>query len=207
MANKDGKYYFDVFSECSGVALEEARMLETLLQTFDRKTLPETLASMHEIEHRGDTIKHEMIEKLIKAFITPIERNDIFRLSHAIDNLTDNIEEIGIKLYVTGVEKIRPETFSFAAVLIRCCEAVHEMLGEFVNFRKSKLLKERILEINRAEEEGDALYIQVMHALYREKEAPLEIFIWSQIFSLLEDCCDTCEDIANIVEGIIIDNL
>lgn len=205
--NKEGKYYFDNFKACSGIALEEARMLESLLRSFTPEILPETMAAMHEIEHRGDIVKHEMIEKLLKAFITPIERNDIFRLSHAIDNLTDDIEEIGIKLYMTGVKTIRPETDALVSVLIRCCEAVHEMLGEFENFRKSKTLKELIQKINRVEEEGDALYIRVMHQLYQEKHDPLTILIWGPIFSLFEDCCDTCENIANIIEGIMIDNL
>lgn len=207
MANKEGKFYFDNFRDCMAIALEAAQKLKIILETYEPEQLPETLKAMHEIEHRGDTQKHEMIEKLMKAFITPIERNDIYKLSHTIDNLTDNIEEIVIKLYITSPQKIRAEAYEFIAVLIGCCQATYEMLGEFVNFKKSKILKEKIIEINHLEEEGDALYIRVMHDLYAKKDDVLEVTIWSQIYDLFEDCCDACENIANIVEGIVIDNM
>lgn len=189
------------------ISCEAANMLKSIVCSFDSDKMKESIDVMHEIEHRGDAKKHEMNEKLIKAFITPIERDDIFNLSHAIDDLTDNIEDIVIRLYITNVKAIRPELLDFADLLIECCNATYEMLGEFVNFKKSKTLKEMIININHIEERGDQMFIEYMHNLYSTETDPVAVMVWSEIFTILENCCDACEDIANIVEGITIDNI
>ena len=207
MANKENNYYFDNFRDCMAIACEAANMLKTIISSFDRSKMKESIDVMHEIEHRGDAKKHEMNEKLIKAFITPIERDDIFNLSHAIDDLTDNIEDIVIRLYITDVKSIRPDMTTFADLLIECCNATYEMLGEFVNFKKSKTLKDMIININHIEERGDQMFIEHMHELYANESDPVLVMVWSEIYTILENCCDACEDVANIVEGITIGNL
>lgn len=207
MSKKSANLYFDNFKENMAISCEAAETLKRLLVDFDTESLPEALRVMHEIEHRGDAKKHEMTEELVRAFITPIERNDIVTLSQNIDNVTDNIEDILIHIYITNITEIRPEALDFAELLIRCCRATYFLLEEFVNFKKSKKLKELIVDINHLEEEGDEMYMRFRRTLHERCTDPLLISAWDEIFGYFENSCDACEDVADVVESITIGNI
>ena len=150
--------------------------------------------------------KHEMMAVLVKAFITPIEREDIILLSQSIDEVTDKIEDVLIRIYINNVQQIRPEALAFIKVIIRCCEALKEVMEEFADFRKSKTLHGLIIEINALEEEGDRLFIESMRRLHAEVTDPIEIIAWREIYVYLEKCCDACEHVADVVESVIMKN-
>ena len=101
--------------------------------------------------------KHELSDRLTKAFITPIEREDIAALSEQIDDLTDKIEEVFIRIYINNVKAIRPEALKMLELVIQCCEEVCGLMREFANFRRSKELKDRIIQINSLEEEAGCI--------------------------------------------------
>ncbi|MEG1686260.1 MAG: DUF47 family protein [Angelakisella sp.] len=206
MSKKSELFYFNKFIESAEVSCEAARMLQEVLEHFDATALPDTMKKMHEIEHKGDDQKHEMMSELVRAFITPLERGDIISLSQNIDDVTDSIEDILIHIYITNVTVIHPECIAFAALLIRCCAAMKNLLNDFSNFRKSKQLSTLIIEINRIEEEGDKLYFDAMRKLHTTETNPLMVIAWREIYGFFEKCCDACEDVADIVEGIVIGN-
>ena len=207
MAKKTDNMYYNNFNESIAISCEAARMLKEILKDFDSNKLPENITKMHDIEHKGDEKKHELTEALVKAFITPIERDDIIRLSQNIDTLTDSIEDILMNIYIMNVTEIRPEALTFADSLIYCCEQTYKLVQEFANFKKSKTLKQLVIEINHLEEEGDAMYLEFTHDLYKTCKDPLTVMIWHQIFSSFENCFDTCEDVADVIEGIMIENI
>ena len=207
MSKKNDALYFDHFKENMAIACEAAETLKRLLTDFDAAGLPAALKVMHEIEHRGDAKKHGMTEELVRAFITPIERDDIITLSQNIDNVTDNIEDILIHIYITNITEIRGEALDYAGLLIRCCRAVYFLLEEFVNFKKSKKLRELIVRINQLEEEGDAMYMRFRRSLHESCADPLLIMAWDEIFRYFENVCDACEDVADVVESIAIGNV
>ena len=207
MSKKSGNMYFDNFKQSITISCEAAEALKRLLEDFDAETLPDDLKVMHEIEHRGDAKKHEMTEALVRAFITPIERNDMITLSQNIDNVTDNIEDILIHMYITNITEIRPEAMEYADLLIRCCKATFTLLQEFENFKKSKQLRQLIVQINQLEEEGDAMYMRFRRKMHECCTDPLLILAWDEIFGYFENCCDACEDVADVVESITIGNI
>ena len=181
-------------------------MLEENLANFDVNRLSENLDELHKIEHDADKKKHEMMAVLLKAFITPIEREDIILLSQSIDEVTDQIEDVLIRIYINNVHTIRPEALQFTKVIIRCCKVLKEIMEEFANFKKSKTLHGLIIEINALEEEGDRLFIDSMRRLHTEVTDPLEIIAWREIYNFLEKCCDACEHVADAVESVIMKN-
>ena len=206
MSKKMDRFYFDNFVESAHVSCEASKMLKNVLSNFDVATLAESRVALHEIEHKGDSKRHEMTAVIVRAFITPIEREDILKLSQYIDDVTDSIEDILIRIYINNVTQIRPDSLEFMDIVIKCCEAMEEMLKEFHNFKKSKKLNELIIEINRLEEVGDDLYVACMRNLHTTSTDPLEIIPWREIYEFFEKCCDTCENVADIIESIVIAN-
>lgn len=206
MSKKSDNYYFENFIQCVDCGCQAARMLEENLADFDPDHLMGNLERLHVIEHDGDKKKHEMMAVLVKAFITPIEREDIILLSQSIDEVTDQIEDVLIRIYISNVRTIRPEAIQFAKVIIRCCQVLKEVMEEFADFKKSKTLHGLIIEINALEEEGDRLFIDSMRKLHMEETDPLEIIAWREIYNFLEKCCDACEHVADAVESVIMKN-
>ena len=206
MAKKSDNYYFENFIQCVECGCQAAMMLEENLANFDVNRLSENLDELHKIEHDADKKKHEMMGVLVKAFITPIEREDIILLSQCIDEVTDQIEDVLIRIYINNVHTIRPEALQFTKVIIRCCKVLKEIMEEFANFKKSKTLHGLIIEINALEEEGHRLFIDSMRRLHTEVTDPLEIIAWREIYNFLEKCCDACEHVADAVESVIMKN-
>ncbi|MEG0545952.1 MAG: DUF47 family protein [Oscillospiraceae bacterium] len=206
MSKKSDSFYYDNFIASISVSCEAAEMLKNVLSNFSSADLPKMMQEIHKIENKGDEQKHELVSGIVKAFITPIERDDIIELSHNIDNVTDGIEDILIHIYITNITSVRKEAIEFADLLINCCHATKELLTEFRNFKKSNKLNDLIIEINRIEEEGDAMYINFMRELHMKCTDPLEIMAWREVFEFFEKSCDSCEHVADIVETIIIGN-
>ncbi len=206
MQNKTDSFYFKNFIESTEIACEAAEMLKTVLNDFNVDTLDETRGKLHEIEHKGDSKRHEMTSALVRAFITPIEREDLLSLSQSIDDVTDCIEDVFIHIFINNVQEIRGDSIAFADLIIDCCRAMKEMLEEFPHFKKSKKLSELIVEINRLEEVGDDMYMNSMRRLHTTSTDPLTVIAWREIYGYFEKCCDMCENVADIVESITIGN-
>ncbi|MEG1528333.1 MAG: DUF47 family protein [Clostridia bacterium] len=207
MSKSRDSFYFNNFVECCDIALEASSKLKEVLLACGLDILPEQLEQIHAIEHRGDIKHHELIAQIAKDFITPLEREDIIDLSNHIDDVTDSIEDIIINIYLNNETKVREDSHAFADIVIRCCTAVKELLIEFPNYRKSKILNGMIANIHHIEEEGDAMFLKSMKELHTTITRPLTVIAWREIYGYFEKCCDTCADVADIVERIAIGNI
>lgn len=206
MKNSKEYNYFEAFVNLSKFSLKSAEILNKTLREFNPNEIDTKIREMHNIEHSADVAKHDMLNRLMKEFLPPIEREDITSLSQKIDDVTDAVEDVLIYIHIFNVQKIRPEISKFTELITECCKAVDVALTEFQNFRKSKKLHPIIVEINRLEEEGDALYVNGVRNLFKTSKDPLEIMIWTEIYHRLERCCDACEDVANDIENIVMKN-
>ena len=206
MSKKQDSYYFQNFISCAEYSCQSANLLKEIMGHFDIASLPDKLDDMHKLEHAADIKKHELLNKLVKAFITPIEREDILLVSQNLDELTDKIEDILIKIYYNHIRTIRPDALELADIIIRCCEELLKLMHEFADFKRSKSLHEHIVRINSMEEEADKLFIACMYNLHSTCKEPLDIIAWREIYSNLEKCADACEHIADVVETAVMKN-
>lgn len=206
MASKKDYNYFDAFVTMVDYSCQSAKMLHDTLTSFDKADLEQRIIDIHVIEHAADLCKHDMMNRLVKEFITPIEREDIMELAQQIDDVTDNIEDVLLCIYMYNIQKINPSALDFSNVILSCCDALKKTMEQFHDFRKSKTVNATIIEINRLEETGDALYTKTMRNLYLNCKDPIEILAWTQTIEQLEKCCDACEDVADIVESVIMKN-
>ena len=206
MARKQDAYYFDNFIACAEESCHAASLLRKVLGDFKPQELEKYLEEIHEIENRADGKKHEMLDRLAKEFIPPIEREDIVELSQHIDTVTDKVEDVLMRVYMGNAQEIEPDALEMTDVVIQCCEKVRELLTDFADFRRSKNLKELIIQINALEETSDRLFMRSMRKLHTECSDPLHIIVWREIYSYLERCADACEHVADTVESIVMKN-
>lgn len=198
--------YFNNFLELIGYSYQSALMLHDVTKNYHAKALEKYIKDMHEIEHAADLSKHVMMQRLAAEFIAPIEREDIVHLAQHIDTITDCIEDVLITLHMYNISHIKPEFNKFTNVIVQCCSTLITAMKEFSNFRKSQILKDKLIEVNRLEETGDTLYYDTVHQLYQNVQNPIELFVWSDIYAKLEKCTDACEHTADIMESIIMKN-
>lgn len=206
MARKKNYDYYGAFVKLVDYSCECANLLNETLNHFDLSKMEENLKTMHTIEHTADLAKHELMEQLSIEFIAPLEREDIVKLAQEIDDITDTIEDVLIKLNMYNVVSLRPELLEFSDLIVQCCVSLKVALEELHNFKKSSTLKSKIIEVNDLEEKGDALYFNSVYKLYRNNETATDLFIWTEIFSLMEKCCDACEEAADMVESVVMKN-
>ena len=187
-------------------ACRAAAFLADCLKNYKPNEIAANLTAMHNIEHAGDVKKHEMSAALAKAFVTPVDREDLALISHNIDDVTDSIEEILQRFYVDQIQVVLPEAIVFADKLVQCCKLMTEMLGEFSNFKKPARLHEMIVELNHAEEECDRLYLTAARSVREKGLDPLDVLAWREIYDCMEECADACEHVSECVGSVIMKN-
>ena len=203
---KGDKFFFDNLNVSASFSKNAALYLVQCLNDYDPANLQDMLKEMHVIEHGADKKKHEMNAALAKAFVTPVDREDLDMLSLQIDDVTDMIEEILQKFYIYDVHEILPDAVTFAQKLVHSCELLCQIMQEFENFKKSQKLRDLIIELNDVVEECDKLYLESMRALMNKPDNMLLIMSWREIYGCFEACADACEHASECVASVIMKN-
>jgi uncharacterized protein len=159
-----------------------------------------------ELEERCDSITHGVVAKLHKTFITPIDRNDIYRLITKMDDVMDLVEAASERITLYGLKDTTKELQDLARILLSGAERLAEAVAALRNLKNPELILEKCVEINRLENEADALLRGTLAKLFREERDPVSIIKWKEIYELLETATDRCEDVANIIEGVVLEN-
>ncbi len=203
---KSDRFYFENYAaaaECCGKA---AAYLQECLTNYDYANIKTMLEKMHALEHEADGVKHEMTAALAKAFVTPLEREDMAQISANIDEVADFIEEVLQRIYVNRIETIMPEAIQFAGMIVECCEMMKEMLSELVNFKKPKKLHDMIIALSHKEEQCDELYLEATLKAADFSNDVLTVIFWREILDKLEKCADACEHVGDSIETIVMKN-
>ena len=203
---KGDKFYFENYAECASLAKKAATYLVDCLGHYDADKLETMLREMHEFEHAADMKKHEMNDALAKAFVTPVDREDLDLLSQQMDNVLDTMEEVLQKLYIYDVRTIRPAAVKYAENLVKACELLCAITEELENFKKSKKIRSLIIACNDIEEECDKLYLSSMRDITKNAADTHEQLSWYKIYDCLEACADACEHVSECVGSIIMKN-
>lgn len=205
MGKRDTNYY-ELFVELGNFTVKAANLLDKTLANYENIDIENLTFDIHKVEHEADIKRHNLVEKLAKEFMTPLEREDILQLADQIDNVIDSIEEVVMKLYMFNIKEIRMEAKKLSEAIIRSTTTLVNALKEFENFRKSKTLTGLLVEVNDLEEKSDEIYMHAVRRLYVEEKDPITILTWTKIFDGLEAVSDKCEHVCDIVESVILKN-
>ena len=203
---KSDRFYFENYAAAADCCSKAAAYLQECLTHYDYANIQTMLEKMHTIEHEADGVKHEMTAALAKAFVTPMEREDMAQISANIDEVADFIEEVIQRMYVNRIQTVMPEAIEFAGKIVECCEMMRQMLSELVNFKKPKKLHELIIDLSHKEEECDRLYLEATLKTTEFSDNMLTVMFWRDILDRLEKCADACEHVGDSIETIVMKN-
>ena len=200
-------YYFDSFPVLAHYSVQCGEMILEFLKAFDVKRLEEIKTSVHEIEHQADTLKHEVTAKLLTEFMTPIDREDIFELLRLVDDVTDAIEEISLKLYLYNYTELPHDTVEFTELTLNCMMKMEECLKQMPNYLDKTIFQPYVDEVIKLEEQSDARYIEDMRHLYLTETDGFKRHKAEAMYTMLEEVSDKCREVCRYVQNIALKNL
>ena len=203
---KNNYNYFDEFIKLSDCIVKSVEILVEVFENFDIEELEQKNIEVHKLENEADRIIHTMGNYLIKDFLPPIDREDITRIGHKLDDIEDSIDEILINLKILNITQMKEEVGEIIDILLLSAKAVKEMFLNFKNFKKIDLIKKKIIEVNDLEEQGDRAYEKLMTSLYKDETDSINLIKWTSIYNCLEDAIDFCEQVSDCVEDVILIN-
>lgn len=200
-------YYYDSFPKLCHFSVECAEYILDFLNHFDHAKLQETKENVHKIEHRADDVKHEVTEKLLTEFMTPIDREDIMELLRLIDDVTDAIEEVSLKLYLYDYKELPPDSVPFAELTLNCIKATEECLKRFPDFLDQGIMRPLISKVVHLEEDSDTEYIDDVHTLYLTETDGFKRHKAEAIYTMFEETADRCREVCKFVQTIMLKNV
>jgi uncharacterized protein len=193
--------FFKLFDE-SAYNIHKAAVL--MKEMVDNYTQAEAKAKeIFDVEYEGDRITHEIIRTLNKTFITPIDREDIYNLASKLDDILDFIEGVTDRLIIYKIEEPTPECCKLVDLILRMSEVITWSIS---NLKELGNVYDHCIEINRLENEADRITRDAIVRLFEEEKDPIAVIKWKEIYEKLEDTTDSCEDVANILESIVLKN-
>ncbi|MHB8490379.1 MAG: DUF47 domain-containing protein [Candidatus Dormibacteria bacterium] len=194
--------FYELFDRQAGNVVAAAQLLSAALDD-DSAAMPRHQAAIKALEHAGDEVTHEIIQTLHRTFITPFDREDIYALSSGLDDVLDYIDEIAETIILYGIRDISPAARSMAGLIVEASEQIQAAVS---NLESKSGVHEHGIEVHRIENLGDTESRTAIGELFRGGYDAVAIIKLKDFYTLLEDSLDRCEDVANVIEGIIIKN-
>ncbi len=196
--------FFDDFEKLAATTVEGARLLKALLDDFT--DVPRKVQAIKEVEHRGDDITHRAFERLHKNFITPFDRPEIHRLLSRIDDVLDLADAASERIGLYEVGTILPDARDLAAVLVSAAETMQLAVRGLRDVKNPAKVLEACKQVNVYENQGDTLLRRAIANLFKSGHDPLTVIKWKEILDLMEDAIDRAEDVANVIEGVVLEH-
>ncbi|MGZ6209599.1 MAG: DUF47 domain-containing protein [Syntrophales bacterium] len=201
MIPKEEKF-FDLFYELATKIEEGGELFLDMVEHYEYSE--PKIVKLNELEHEADVITHRTYEKMHKTFLTPIDREDIYALVNKMDSILDMIEASAARMSLYKVKIPAKEIIDQAKILNEAIKKVKYIVHAMKNMKNAKMIIDACVEINTLENEGDIVMRMTMTRLFEQEKDPIELIKWKEIFERIEEAIDVCEDVANIVEGIVL---
>ena len=194
--------FFGRFEEAAQNNVEAARLLDRLFADFTNAA--DLVERLHELEHKGDGISHDVYRKLNSVFMPPLDREDIIALTRALDDVMDYIHEAADATCIYNIAAPTPVSRELATIIVACTEQVAKQLPNLRQRRAMRNVEEGVIELHRLENQADRLLREGVMDLFHRPHDPTEVIAWSRIYETMERVTDKCEDIADVLRGLVI---
>ncbi len=197
--------FFSDFEAQAAAVVEGVVLLKALLDDFT--DVPAKCQAIKDVEHRADDITHRAFERLHTQFITPFDRSEIHRLLSRIDDVLDLADAASERLGLYDLDSVLPESRELAAVLVEQSRKMEEAVKGLRNMKKDpQTILAACQEMNKLENQADTLTRKTMAKLFKRGNDPLTVMKWKEIIDLIEDATDRAEDVANVIEGVVLEH-
>jgi predicted phosphate transport protein (TIGR00153 family) len=197
--------FFSDFEAQAAAVVEGAVLLKDLLDDFT--DVPRKCQAIKDVEHRADDITHKAFERLHTQFITPFDRSEIHRILSRIDDVLDLADAAAERLGLYDIDTVLPEARELAAVLVEQSRKMEEAVKGLRNMKKDpETILAACQEMNKLENQADTLTRKTMAKLFKRGNDPLTVMKWKEIIDLIEDATDRAEDVANVIEGVVLEH-
>ena len=191
--------FFDLFNQMADELRAAAQLLEKMLSSSP----PDEQLAKHikDTEHRCDALTHDTIQRLNRTFVTPFDREDLYALAKSLDDVMDAMDHAASLVHLYKITNIRRGARELAHTVSLSCDRVHEALEALAS---RKPVQPHAVEINRLENEADRTYQEAIEGLFESETDPIMIIKWKELYDVLEEVTDCCEDVANVIEGVVV---
>ena len=196
------KEFFQLFNQASANAVAISHALVDLLAQAPNGS-QERIRDIKDLEHEGDRLTHEVVNLLNRTFVTPFDRDDMYRLAGALDDICDHVDEAAGNIVGYGVKEIRPAAKAQGDVILRAASKLQEAVARLEGFKDSS---RQLMELRDLEDEGDRLNRSAVADLFASANDPLVVIRWKDIHEQLEEAVDACENAADVLEAILVKN-
>jgi uncharacterized protein len=192
--------FFDMFAEMASNLGDGARLLKQTLEEFTN--VDDRVQQLKDIEHRGDDMTHNILTKLNSTFITPFDREDIYRLASSLDDVLDFVYAAGVRLVMYKITGAPPAASQLAGIIVKQADQLTDALARLE--KKHDNVLENCVEINRLENEADSVARAAIAVLFEKEKDPISLIKLKELYEVLETATDKAEDAANVLEGVVL---
>jgi uncharacterized protein len=197
------KEFFVLYNRAAANAVAISRLLVDLLGRKPDGETADLIREIKELEHEGDRVTHDVVDLLNRTFVTPFDRDDMYRLAGALDDVCDHVDEAAGHIVGYGITDLRPAALAQGEVIARAARKLQEAVERLDGFRDSK---RQLIELRELEDEGDRLNHDAIAELFRSGEDALYVIRWKDVHESLEEAVDACENAADVLEAILVKN-
>jgi hypothetical protein len=194
--------FYDLYNRAAANAVAIAQALIELLEGHPDGS-DGRVRNIKELEHEGDRLTHEVVDLLNRTFVTPFDRDDMYRLAGALDDICDHVDDAAEKITGYGVREIRSQANEQAQVIHRSANKLREAIGQLEGFKDSQ---RQLIELRELEDEGDRIVRQAISELFSGGTDAIALVRWKDIHEALEEAVDACENAADVLEAILVKN-
>ena len=200
--------FFDLFNQHAEQVVAASVVLTELLRGFSREESKrgERIGRILELEHAADKVTHETVALLHKTFVTPLDREDIHRLISSMDDVLDLIQDVTEALQLYDIQHLTPEAVQLAELLMECCTRMQQAVKQLSKLDDSARILKLCNEIDSLESQADTVMRTAISKLFREESDVRQLIKLETVYQLLEAATDQCEDVANIIEGVVLEH-
>jgi predicted phosphate transport protein (TIGR00153 family) len=197
------KEFFRLYNSAAANAVAISRLLVDLLGRKPDGETADLIREIKELEHEGDRLTHDVVDLLNRTFVTPFDRDDMYRLATALDDVCDHVDEAAGHIVGYGIQDVRPAALAQGEVIARAATKLQEAVGQLQGFRDSK---RQLIELRELEDEGDRLNHEAIAELFQSADDALYVIRWKDVHESLEEAVDACENAADVLEAILVKN-